>query len=357
MNQTKIYEEVYLADVLEERRSLGVTVPAGTWPSLWVLVIVLALSGSLYSLGYFTLNDLSSGSRFLPRHRVPWYAESVIYYHMDYAINSHEYNDVVFLGSSAAQAGLATRSFEEQTDLSAYNFGTVINLGADGQLEMFKSYLKHHPAPRLLVYLAFPRDLVDDKIKDAELRSRFSRAYGIDLGSESPQPPFSPQQYYGEGFWTLYGLIKGGFNHPYDAPRTPRPSHRELGPALAREKGWQAYPQSQTLDLSYLEEMEAFTVSNWYQQGIKEMAQFARDEGIDFMVYVMPVPQSNNVVDDNPMVSWANRFEASFPGTEVVGLPIRLYERSRWGNAFHLNRSGAEALTSEVGRSVTDFLK
>jgi hypothetical protein len=87
------------------------------------------------------------------------------------------------------------------------------------------------------------------------------------------------------------------------------------------------------------------------------MAEFARDEGIDFMVYVMPVPQSNNVVDDSPMTAWAQRFEATFPGTEVVGLPVRSYERSRWGNAFHLNRSGAEALTREVGQSVLDFLE
>ena len=319
--------------------------------------MVVALSGSLYSLGYLALNDLSSGSQFLPRHRVPWYAESVIYYHMDYAINSDEYNDVIFLGASAAQAGLATRSFEEQTGLSAYNFGTVINLEPDGQLEMFKVYLDHHPAPNLLVYLAFPRDLGDDRINDTELRGRLSRAYGVAYESESTQPSPSLQQYYAEGFWTLYGLVKGGFKHPYDAPRTPRPSHRELGPALAQEKGWQAYPQSRTLDLSYLEEMEAFTVSNWYQQGLEEMAQFARDEGIDFMVYVMPVPHSASVIDDSPMTAWAQRFEASFPGTEVVGLPVRSYERSRWGNAFHLNRSGAEALTREVGQSVLDFLE
>jgi hypothetical protein len=352
-----LLEEVLLADVLEAKHSLRATLPSGIWPSLWVLVMVVTLSGSLYSLGYFTLNYLSNGSRFLPRHRVPWYAESVIHYHMDYAINSDEYNDVIFLGASAAQAGLATRPFEEQTGLSAYNFGTVINLEPDGQLKIFKTYFEHHPAPRLLVYLAFPRDLGDDRINDAELRGRFSRAYGVALDSELTRPSFSPQQYYGEGFWTLYGLVKGGFKHPYDAPRTPRPSHRELGPALAQEKGWQEYPQSRTLDLSYLEEMEAFAISNWYQYGLREMAQFARDEGINFMVYVMPVPQSNNVIDDNPMVSWANWFEASFPGTEVAGLPIKSYERSRWGNAFHLNRSRAEALTSEVGQSVMDFLK
>ena len=345
-----------MADVLEAKRSIRVTVPTGMWPSLWVLAIVVALAGSVASLGYLALTDLNSGPQFLPRHRVPWYAESVIYYHMEYAISSDEYNDVIFLGASAAQAGLATRSFEEQTGLSAYNLSTFINFQTDTQLEMFEVYLEHHPAPRLLVYLAFPRDLGDDRIPDPELRGRLSRAYGTPWESESTPPTLSFPQYYAEGFWTLYGLVKGGFKHPYDAPRSPRPSHRELGPSLAQEKGWQEYPQGRTLDLSYLEEMEAFAVSPWYQQGLEEMAQFASQQGIDFMVYVMPVPESSIAIDDGPMASWASQFETSFPEAQVAGLPVQSYEHSRWGNAFHLNRRGAEALTRDVGEGVMGFL-
>lgn len=154
----------------------------------------------------------------------------------------------------------------------------------------------------------------------------------------------------------LYGLVKGGFKHPYDAPRSPRPSHRELGPALARERGWQEYPQSRTLDLSYLENMDAFSVSDWYQQGFDEMAKLAKDRGIDFMVYVMPAPRSTRTIDDSPMIAWAHQFESSFPGTSVTGLPIEHYDLSKWGNGFHLNLTGAEDLTQEVGKSVVKFL-
>ncbi|MCH8745656.1 MAG: hypothetical protein IIB31_08415 [Chloroflexi bacterium] len=343
--------------VIEQRTAVSRSNFGGIWPSLWVLAITIVLIGPIMAIGYYTLNVAEASSEFLPRFRVPWFAESVIYYHMDYAKNSDEYNDVIFLGSSAVMAGLHTAAFQQQTGLSAYSFGTVINLGPDGQLEMFKTYLANHPAPRLLVYMAFPRDIGDEFIDDVVLRGRFSQVYGVDLETQTQDAPIGVQDYYTEGFWTIYGLVKGGAVHPYDAPRGGRPTHRETGPSLLQEKGWQQYPQARILNLQYLEELEAFTISDWYSKNLLQMAKYARSQGIGFMVYMMPVPKFSVVIDDSPVVSWAADFKSKFPEADVAGLPIEIYEHQLWGNGFHLNLAGADVFTQQVGQNVMDYLK
>jgi hypothetical protein len=349
-----VYKAFKISRLAQETKRLAV--PNGVWPSLLVLSVSLALFFSVYLLGFWGIRILGSGSQFLPAHRVPWFAESVIKYHMDYAMNADEYNDVVFLGASGAQAGIIPHLFEETTGLRVYNFGTLIDIGPDGHLEIFRAYLRSHPKPKLLVYLAFPRDIGDTESIDQELRDRFIRAYGSELKTSEPEPSLGPQRYFQEGFWAIYGWVKGGLKHPYDAARGNRPSHRELGPMLAQERGFQEYPQGVVLNLDYLDEMDEFTISAWYDRSLTETAQLARDLNIGFMVWVMPVPTPKAPIEDQPIIAWAEQFQAAFPAVAVEGLPVQEYEHSLWGNGFHLNRAGAEVLTRQVGQKDLEFL-
>ena len=236
--------------------------PRGAWPSVWILTIALALGGGVSVIGYVALNAENGDSEFLPAIRVPWFAESVIHYGMEYARQSDEYNDVVFMGGSGALAGIATKTFERQTGLRAYNLGNINDLGPAGHLEMVRNYLEAHPEPELLVYVAFPPDLGDEGSGDIELWERFVRAYSKHLETDEPKPP-SARRLFQAGFWSVHGFVRGGFKHPYDAARGARPTHREVGPLLTEERRWAPYPQMRSLDLRYLDALSSFAVSQW----------------------------------------------------------------------------------------------
>jgi hypothetical protein len=82
---------------------------------------------------------------------------------------------------------------------------------------------------------------------------------------------------------------------------------------------------------------------------LTEAAQLARELDIGLMVWVMPIPTPKNHIDDQPIISWAEQFQAAFPEVAVEGLPVQEYEHPLWANGFHLNLSGAEVLTRQVG--------
>ena len=76
------------------------SVPSGIWPSLWVMVIAGTLVSLVGLVGLLVTSGYTGESPFLSGHRVPWFSESVIEAHMDYALQSDEYNNVIFLGAA-----------------------------------------------------------------------------------------------------------------------------------------------------------------------------------------------------------------------------------------------------------------
>jgi hypothetical protein len=203
-----VYKAFKISRLAQGSKTLAVH--GGAWPSLLVLFIALALFVSVYLVGFWGVRSLTSNSQFLPVHRVPWFVESVIEYHMDYTMNSDKYNDVVFLGASGAMAGIIPNLFEENTGLRAYNFGTVIDIGPDGHLEIFRAYLKSHPRPKLLVYLAFPRDIGDASANDLELRRRFIQVYGSELKAGEAELSRGLRYYFQEGSGLSTHGLKAG---------------------------------------------------------------------------------------------------------------------------------------------------
>ena len=335
---------------------MRVKVPSGLWPSFWVMVIAGAMVSLVCLVGLLIANVYAEGSSYVPTFRVPLFTESVIEAHMDYALNSNEYNDVIFLGASAALTGIVTNSFEEATGLRAYNLGNVVVIGPDGHLEIFRAYLKGHPKPELLVYTVYPRDLGYESSTDAHVRDRFVQAYGQVLQAREARPVQDPTFFFSVGFWRLQELVKNGTTHPFDVPRGLLPPHREVAQLLAESRGYQQYPQGYVLDLEYLDDIRGVPVSDWYDASFREMAELARHNDIGLMVWIMPIPVPINPVGDDLVTAWANEFMSAFPEVRIEGLPLQQYDLDLWANASHLNRSGAELFTSTVRDKVVEFL-
>ena len=67
---------------------------------------------------------------------------------MDYAENSPEANDLIFLGDSTCFAACLPNQFERQTGLRTYNLGVFGGLRFRGFAVVLRRYLRHHPPPR-----------------------------------------------------------------------------------------------------------------------------------------------------------------------------------------------------------------
>lgn len=321
---------------------------AAIWPSLFVLAVTGALIGGLLGVGFYSVSRMDSRGEFLPTHRAPWFAESAISYGMAYASNTEDQNDVLITGGSAGLAGLVTRSFEDATDTKAYNFGTVIDIGPEGHFEFVRAYNRRHDNPEAIIYVATARDVGFDYSFGIDLLNRFSRVYAPSVTEQQATPVKALKAFLVEGKLAVETMARPFGLHPFDQARGRRLSHNDLGPSLTEGRGFQEYPQYTRIDASYLEDMDEFPMSDWYDNGFREMAQEAQDLGIQFDIYFTPIPTNDLGVDDAPLIAWAEQFEADFPGSHVYGLPLVQYDLGLWGNGFHLNREGAELFTGVV---------
>ena len=328
----------------------------GLWPSLWVLFIVTGTVAAISVPVFLIAGPYLSDSRFLRIYRAPYYAESAIEYQMDYALRSREYNDVIFLGSSAALAGVMPVLFEERTGLRAYNLATVASVGPDGELDIFRAYLENHPKPKMVVYAAFPPDIKQARPAVPEFRERFIRSYGRALKVQEPPPPRNPIFYLEEGVRVIFGLARGGEEHFYNQRSGERLSHRGNGLAMARDRGFLEYPQLEDQEFGYIDRHTSFTVSQWHDRSFREIAEFTRDSGIEFVFWVMPVPAAGQPVNDAPLVEWGQQLQLDYSHVAVHGLPVAGYEHTMFAQSTHLNRAGAEAVTRAMAEDVLVLL-
>lgn len=337
---------------MQTPKGISSRVPPGIWPTLFILAFTSALIGGLFGVGYLSLHRLTANGEFLPTHRVPWFAESIIAYDMSYAVNTEEQNDVLITGGSASLAGLVTKSYQDATGKRAYNFGSAIDIGPDGHFEFIRRYLLNHHHPEAIIYIATARDVGDVSTYDVETRNRFTRAYAPSIPEESMSLADAGKLYLVEGKLAIERLVRSGGKHPFDAPRGRRPSHSALEASLTIERGFQEYPQYPQIRATYLEELDQFVVSDWYSESFRDMARASQDLGIPFTIYFTPIPKNTFDVDNGPLITWAEGFEDEFPGAEVRGLPLVQYDLDMWGNGYHLNRQGAERFTAEVANSL-----
>jgi hypothetical protein len=127
--------------------------------ALLVMSATLATLGSLSVAGYCTGRNLDAGRRLLDPSRAPTSDEAALAYVADYSLQSNEANDVIFLGDSACRFDVDPIAIEQMVGLRAYNLGTFATAGPAVLSASGKSYLSHHPAPKLVVVCLSPLSL------------------------------------------------------------------------------------------------------------------------------------------------------------------------------------------------------
>jgi len=104
--------------------------------------------GASYCFGHAAGADVPE-LRFLNASRSPTVDEASLTFVGEYAVRSHQANDVIFLGDSACRSGIDPLAFERLTGLRAYNLGTFGSSGPSVLAVSAKAYLSNHPRPQV----------------------------------------------------------------------------------------------------------------------------------------------------------------------------------------------------------------
>ena len=117
--------EVLMSSTLSLTRNAGPRIRASLLSLGAITAFASAFAVSTYVVG-------TQCDQFLRPDRSPSPTELGAVIPMDYAILSHEKNDVIILGDSCPQGGIDPVYFEELTGLRAYNLASFALLGIDG---------------------------------------------------------------------------------------------------------------------------------------------------------------------------------------------------------------------------------
>jgi hypothetical protein len=313
-----------------------------------VLVIMSAVAtcGALSTVAYCTGRGLDAARRFLDPSRAPTSDEAILACMADYALQSREANDVIFLGDSACRFGIDPIEFERLTGLRSYNLGTIGNAGPTVVLSTSgRSYLSSHPAPRLVVICLSPFSLgFDSNLGQFTLARRFADSYG----DAEPLDRFAI--FAKRGTAEIFGR-----HDTLELPLIGDESHtfRSAQAICASGRGHVALkgltgPPGGGFDVGYI------PIKPDWETELRSLLRTCEHSGSQVLLRTAPVhdPSQQGTDFTNVKIWIGNLRAARYAGLSVAEPAILFYEPGLFWNEMHLNRLGVEKFTALVAKDV-----
>lgn len=333
-------------------------------PTLLIVGILAATALVLFPPMYSIGKRYDDRRIFLRNYRAPNEYEAFSSYCMEYARQSDEANDVVFVGDSSLRYDLRTSQFQRETGLKAYNLGSVGLIAISGFTRIVEAYLaSSHPRPRLIVLGILPTtlDLGDDRYRleeERDVKARFQWCFGP--GTEDLRPHDSFWYHVRQGFKTTYGRLAGGFERfanepiPFRGPDTYRTFQR----AQARERGYSEGPDRPIVSLPARDKAstrDPFTITDKARDELSGLIRLTADHGITLMIRL--TPYSGEAAEHSPRLrAWAEDLEVRNPHVIVDRPEVLLYDPGLFFDENHLRPAGAEKFTAFVAAEVKKVL-
>ncbi len=338
-------------------------------PSLFVLAVVTASAMLFAGTTYLVGKRREDQKRFFKNFRPPNYFEANLVSKIDYAVNSSEKNDVIFLGDSTCLSDIQTVEFERLSGLKAYNLGCMGILGVDGCEMLLRSYLGHHPKPRMLVFSAHPLMLTSrpSDLGPAEIRARFFWSFGPEGLAIRPPHDHAVRYFIQQGLQTLIGHVMGGFAR-YAAEPIPvggglsfvtlvkemretrgHWAHPGALDAATRRKGCGLEAVDRRLNIS---PDHPFPVSEENRHWFRALACYAREQEIALLIRLTPVLLGASAERYDSIHAWTTELREEFPGVIISRPEVIQYEPGDFWETSHLNPQGAAKFTALAAQEV-----
>jgi len=340
------------------------------------LVMPLLLCASFCGLGANYQGQLG----LLEPYRAPTIDEATAVIPIEYAIDEHEPNDVVFVGDSTCRTGLDPRLFQKLSGLTAYNLGSSGRLSIWGQFATLTAYLAHHPAPRAVVLCMSPVDVLQIQrapegspaaaptvveTTAATLYERFLRIYGtpnfrrgiLADGTSSLRYFINRGMSIAQG--QLAACVSGQAHDRLDDPLHGYESetYRTLRDKMRQSRGFFRLPKTHGDAAGVLDALaEPHSVNSWMDDGVRAFAGLAQTHGFRLVIRLGPLSRDQAPWDSECIPAWLTRLEGEFPQVWVSRPEILWYDRQVCWDCIHLNAGGVKLFTGATARDVINLI-
>jgi hypothetical protein len=332
-------------------------------PCALVLMTLIAAILLLFAPMYFLGMQAEESRQFLKEDRPPNAPEAEMVVPMNYALESNDANDVVFLGDSACRVGIDPKLFGEVAGLSAWNLGGQFSLGIDGMELIIRAYLDHHPAPRAVVFCVNPRVLGLSTTEFVspwrEMHARFMRCYGSSLSDAEPPTQRSVQYLAGEGVRIAYRRATKGKEYYVDASIPGGAgTYRDYQRATLQGRGFAALDNAvkdSAADSAKVPVGPCVVAASW-RAGLRALVRRLQERDIALLVRLAPVSAAHPLEDSAELTETLSELESTYSNTHVSRPAIIVYDDRLLHDDVHLNADGSTQFTTLVAEEVQRVL-
>jgi hypothetical protein len=315
-----------------------------------ITAFALAFGVSTYVVG-------TQGEQFLRPDRPPSATELGAVIPMDYAISSHEKNDVIILGDSCPQCGIDPVYFEELTGLRAYNLASFALLGIDGFFVTAQAYLSNHPAPRVIVLSLGPVTLSSGFVHRG-ISEQFVRVYGRKTGfASSDEGYLEPIKRGADIVRAFASALARGYNYRDDELNgRPGETFATLERKVFKQRGYERLPDRPGRVAPHdLENFRTGVAVEW-DRGVRELNRLAESKGAILLIRLAPIRADAAVLNFADVRTWLQGIAKSQPDV-IVRSDIIYYDPALCWDARHVNATGAKKFTRLVADDVRSALQ
>jgi hypothetical protein len=318
-------------------------------------VLVLALGAGtlcvLSAVGYCVGTNTESELRFFEPRRAPTSDEAIIACPIEYALQSNEKNDVIFVGDSTCHSGIDAAYFERLSGLRTYNLGSQGRLGPMGFLITAKAYLSRHPPPQIVALcmspVAFEHGAAEfsDKMGSTMLE-RFEANYGPEVPGLIPQGE-SLRYFIKRGSVEAWTAASSSFTRrDQDIRDVPisgvgSTTYRMYQRLMRESRGYLPLTGSHGKRLELESLGEPVKIDPEWDRNVRLLAESCESMGIPLLIRFSPMPNDlSHAKDFSPIERWAQDLQRSYRHV-IVGLPTLLwYDPELCWDHIHLNSRG-----------------
>lgn len=333
---------------------------------------LLVLSAIVGSSAVFALAALYIGGHcepFLNVARPPDGSEAIAAIPMEYALNSTEYNDVIFLGDSAPLYAIDPVYFEELTGLKAYNLASFRPVSVNGYLLAAEAYLSRHPAPRVIVLCVSP-EVPGSSDVERVFAKRFVRVYGHELAGKSPTVDAIVNSVVaGDGYDVL---IKRGasimrdyaaktfmaHSHDFRDDRIPgsiKDTYNTFSRRLGENRGYIKPTELHGPPAAPQYAGVHFAIRPEWDRAMRALIDLADAAGVRLMIRLAPARSDARVENFEEITRGLQKFQKEFPRFSVQPA-VYFYDTALCYDLWHLNSVGAKKFTRILAQDVRALL-
>lgn len=291
---------------------------------------------------------MESELRFLQPYRSPTVDEALICCSLDYAQNSDDANDVMFLGASSCRCGIDPKRIR---GMNSYNLGSV-NFGHDGILVLARACLRRPRGLKAIVLCLTPT-MVDSSPNEycRPIRDHFLLSYGEPHGATAIAE--TAAYYVKRGTATLLPRA----SDPRDLPlQGSTGTYRTFKKSLVDLRGYCPLPGARGTESLSPDGGPPLEVHDDWDLFVRQLAADCQAAGVQLIIRLTPISTAlSHNRDLSVLESWTRKLESSAP--VVVARPTLLvYEESLMWDAIHLNEAGVERFMHTVDADVHSAL-